>query len=156
MNKKAAMSLIKNKGQELIEKRREDINSALNSSIRPQGKWHGLDVFSWHNPLNFELESTICAFPFPVILVCYDYNDIKRTMQTISFQEWVCSCILIDSQIINGDDLDGVVVVPDLNVLSDKLLGFKAKGILLFLYYDQLGMDKFEGFVNYQKRHIVK
>jgi len=77
-------------------------------------------------------------------------------MQAISFQEWVCSCILIDSQIINGDDLDGVVVVPDLNVLSDKLLGFKAKGILLFLYYDQLGMDKFEGFINYQKRHIVK
>jgi len=27
---------------------------------------------------------------------------------------------------------------------------------LLFLYYDQLGMEKFEGFVNYQKRHIVK
>ena len=54
MNKKKAMSLTKNKGQELIEKRREDINSALNSSIRPQGKWHGLDVFSWHNPLNFD------------------------------------------------------------------------------------------------------
>lgn len=150
------MRLIKNNSQGLIEKRREDLKAAGSSSIRPRGKWHGLDVFSWHDPLNFELESTICAFPFPVILVCYDYNDIERTMQTISFQEWVCSCILVDSQIINGDDLEGVVVVPDLNVLSTKLVGFKAKGIVLFLYYDQLGMVKFEEFINYQKRYILK
>ena len=69
----------------------------------------------------------------------------------MSFSEWVSSYVLIDDSIINGEDLEGVVVVPDLATLSDMLYGFKTKGIVLFLFYDENGIQKEEELINYLK-----
>ena len=145
------MKFLKIGAQELIEKRFENLRVLGESMICPQGKWHGLDVFTWQNSLGLQLESTISAFPFPVVLVFHDYEYIKRSKQAMSFSVWVSSYVLIDDSIINGEDLEGVVVVPDLASLSDKLYGFKTKGIVLFLFYDEYGLQKEEELINYLK-----
>ena len=72
------MKSLKLREQELIEKRSENLRVLGESTICPQGKWHGLDVFTWQNSLGLQLESTISAFPFPVVLVFHDYEYIKR------------------------------------------------------------------------------
>ena len=145
------MKSLKLREQELIEKRSENLRVLGESTICPQGKWHGLDVFTWQNSLGLQLESTISAFPFPVVLVFHDYEYIKRSKEAMTFSEWVSSYVLIDDSIINGEDLEGVVVVPNLASLSDMLYGFKTKGIVLFLFYDENGIQKEEELINYLK-----
>ncbi len=145
------MKLIKIREQELIEKRTENLRVHGESRICPQGKWHGLDVFTWQNSLGLQLESTISAFPFPVILVFHDYENILRSKQSLSSSDWVSSYVLIDDAIINGQDLDGVVVVPDLSSLSEMLYGFKTKGIVLFLFYNEKGGQKEGELINFLK-----
>jgi hypothetical protein len=145
------MKLIKIRERELIEKRTENLRVHGESAICPRGKWHGLDVFTWQNSLGLQLESTIAAFPFPVVLVFHDYENILRSKQALSSSDWVSSYVLIDDAIINGQDLEGVVVVPNLSSLSEMLYGFKTKGIVLFLFYDEIGIQKEGELNNYLK-----
>ncbi len=77
------MKFLKIRAQELIEKRSENLRLLGESMICPQGKWHGLDVFTWQNSLGLQLDSTISAFPFPVVLVFHDYEYIKRRKHKI-------------------------------------------------------------------------
>lgn len=133
------MKKILNKDSQLVNERLKSLSDYAESAICPQGKWHGLDVFTWLKPSSLHFESTIIAFPFPVILVFYDYESLEKSKHAISFHDWVFSCILIDQTIINGEDLEGVVVVPDLESLSKSLYGLKMKAIVLFVFNDDIG-----------------
>ena len=55
---------VKNIDSQLVLDRLQNLSGFAELSICPQGKWQGLDVFTWNNPQNFQLESTIIAFPF--------------------------------------------------------------------------------------------
>ena len=140
---------VKNIDSQLVLDRLQNLSDFAESSICPQGKWQGLDVFTWNNPQNFQLESTIIAFPFPVMLVYFDYECLEKSRKVISSHDWVFSYFLIDEAIINGEDLEGVVVVPDLVSLSQKLHGFKSKAIVLFISYNEFGNKNIGKLINF-------
>lgn len=52
--------------QALIDARKEALREVEKGFLRPLGKWHGMDVFTWYNPSLDELSSVINTFPFPV------------------------------------------------------------------------------------------
>jgi len=150
------MKLFKSTFPNLINKRVGDLKSIGKLSIRPLGKWHGLDVFSWQNPFFKQLELTIASFPYPIILVFNDYKFIEKCKMSFSFQALVNSTILVDSTILNGEDLDGIVVVPNLAALPEKLIGSIDKGIVLFLFFGNNQDEKVSDLMNYLKIEMTK
>lgn len=150
------MKLFKSTFRNLINKRVDDLKSISELPICSLGKWHGLDVFSWQNPLSKQLELTISSFPYPVILVFNDYKFIEKCKRSFSFQALVSSTILVDNTILNGEDLDEFVVVPNLPALSEKLNGSIDKGIVLFLFFGNNQDEKVSDLMNYLKIEMTK
>lgn len=150
------MKLFKSTFRNLINKRVDDLKSISELPIRPLGKWHGLDVFSWQSPLSKQLESTILSFPYPVILVFNDYKFIEKCKRSFSFQALVGTTILVDNTILNGEDLDEFVVVPNLAALFEKLNGSIDKGIVLFLFFGNNQDEKVSDLMNYLKIEMTK
>lgn len=150
------MKLFKSTFRNLINKRVDDLKSISELPIRPLGKCHGLDVFSWQSPLSKQLESTILSFPYPVILVFNDYKFIEKCKRSFSFQALVGTTILVDNTILNGEDLDEFVVVPNLAALSEKLNGTIDKEIVLFLFFGNNQGEKVSDLMNYFKIEMTK
>lgn len=57
----------KEKTGQLLEAREQNLQHVERGSLRPHGKLWGMDVFSWYNPMVFELENTLTSFPAPVL-----------------------------------------------------------------------------------------
>lgn len=79
-------------GEQLLQARESNLKHVEKSSLRPHGKLWGMDVFTWYNPTNSELENTLTSFPFPVIWFGNDSditaliktsNDVWSNLQTI-------------------------------------------------------------------------
>ena len=90
------------------------------------------------------------------MLVYFDYECLEKSRKVISSHDWVFSYFLIDEAIINGEDLEGVVVVPDLASLSQKLHGFKTKAIVLFISYSELGNKNIGKLINFLNSETSK
>lgn len=69
-NEKSTLS----KEQELVQLRRQQLDSPVVGGLRPHGKLWGMDVFSWFKPGMAELESTLSSFPHPV---CWYANEAE-------------------------------------------------------------------------------
>jgi len=53
--------------ESLLKARVEGMHQLEKGSLRPHGKLWGMDVFSWYNPMRFELENVLSSFPSPVL-----------------------------------------------------------------------------------------
>ena len=52
---------------QLLQARDQSLQQVEKGMLRPHGKLWGMDVFSWYNPMVFELENTLSSFPAPVL-----------------------------------------------------------------------------------------
>lgn len=52
---------------QLLQARDRNLQQVEKGSLRPHGKLWGMDVFSWYNPMVFELENTLSSFPAPIL-----------------------------------------------------------------------------------------
>ncbi len=53
--------------EQLLQARDRNLQEVEKGSLRPHGKLWGMDIFSWYNPMVFELENTLSSFPAPVL-----------------------------------------------------------------------------------------
>jgi hypothetical protein len=52
---------------QLLEARNRNLEQVEKSALRPHGKLWGMDVFSWYNPMTYEIENVLNSFPTPVL-----------------------------------------------------------------------------------------
>jgi hypothetical protein len=52
---------------QLQEARTRNLEQIEKSALRAHGKLWGMDVFSWYNPMTFEIENILHSFPTPVL-----------------------------------------------------------------------------------------
>ena len=65
--------------EQLLQARDRNLHQVEKGSLRPHGKLWGMDVFSWYNPLVFELENTLTSFPAPVLWFGND-SDVQKLL----------------------------------------------------------------------------
>lgn len=71
-------------------------------SMKPLGKYLGMDTFSWHNPDLELLEKTISTFPFELLWIGNEneINGFFNTMRTAEMK--VNSCVVYGGKINNN------------------------------------------------------
>lgn len=79
MEKSADKPIDQLSNQQLLDARNKHLAQADKSSLRPHGKLWGMDVFSWYNPLIYEIENVLHSFPAPVIWIA-NSEDIQKLM----------------------------------------------------------------------------
>ena len=72
--------ITRSKEEQLIDARKEGLQNAEKTSIRPHGKLWEMDVFSWYKPNLQILANTLHAFPFPVVWIG-NSTDIIRVLE---------------------------------------------------------------------------
>lgn len=141
---------------ELIDARTEQLRVINQSSIQYIGVWHNNKVYKAGNPLVFKSVTSIAEFTLPLALVFYDFKDVLK--YNLIFQSGLIdvSCILLDDGIINGDDLEGIVVVPNLVALDQTIKNFEAEKSIVFLFFDDIEISKSEELNDYFKHMTQK
>ena len=104
-------------------------------SMKPLGKYLGMDTFSWHNPDLELLEKTIASFPFDLLWVGNE-NEIKGFLdKNYVVETKINRCIVYGLCIDNCSNK--IISVPSVREAINHLnkLTFKP-GILLFTASD--------------------
>ncbi len=104
-------------------------------SMKPLGKYLGMDTFSWHNPDLELLEKTIASFPFDLLWVGNE-NEIKGFLdKNYVVETKINRCIVYGLCIDNCSNK--IISVPSIREAINHLnkLTFKP-GILLFTASD--------------------
>ena len=141
---------------ELIDARTEQLRNISQSSIQYIGAWHNNKVYKASNPLVFRSASSIAEFTLPLALVFYDFKDILKGKPIFQSGLIDVSCILLDDGIINGEDLEGIVVVPNLVALEQTIKNFEVDKSIIFMFFDDLDISKSEELMDYFKHRISK
>ena len=140
---------------ELIDARTEQLRVINQSSIQYIGEWHNNKVYKAINPLVLKSASSIAEFTLPRALVFYDFKDILKYNPIFQTGLLDVSCILLDDGIINGEDLEGIVVVPNLVALDQAIKNFEEAKSIIFLFFDDIEISKSEELMDYFK-HMTK
>ena len=140
---------------ELIDARTEQLRVINQSSIQYIGEWHNNKVYKAINPLVLKSVSSIAEFTLPRALVFYDFKDILKYNPIFQTGLLDVSCILLDDGIINGEDLEGIVVVPNLVALDQAIKNFEVAKSIIFLFFDDIEISKSEELMDYFK-HMTK
>ena len=141
---------------ELIDARMEQLRVINQSSIQYIGEWHNNKVYKASNPLVFKSASSIAEFTLPLALVFYDFKDILKYNPIFQTGLIDVSCILLDDGIINGEDLEGIVVVPNLVALDQAIKNFEVEKSIIFLFFDDIEISKSEELMDYFKHMTQK
>ena len=141
---------------ELIDARTEQLRAINQSSILYIGEWHNNKVYKAINPLVFKSAASIAEFTLPLALVFYDFMDVLKCNPSFQTGLIDVSCILLDDGIINGEDLEGIVVVPNLVALDQTIKNFEAEKSIIFLFFDDVEITKSEELMDYFKHMTPK
>ena len=141
---------------ELIDARMEQLRVINQSSIQYIGEWHNNKVYKASNPLVLKSAASIAEFTLPLALVFYDFKDILKCNPIFQTGLIDVSCILLDDGIINGEDLEGIVVVPNLVALDQAIKNFEAAKSIIFLFFDDIEISKSEELMDYFKHMTQK
>jgi hypothetical protein len=141
---------------ELIDARTEQLRVINQSSIQYIGAWHNNKVYKASNPLAFKSAASIAEFTLPLALVFYDFKDILKYNPIFQTGLLDVSCILLDDGIINGEDLEGIVVVPNLVALDQAIKNFEVAKSIIFLFFDDIEISNSEELMDYFKHMTQK
>ena len=141
---------------ELIDARMEQLRVINQSSIQYIGEWHNNKVYKASNPLVFKSAASIAEFTLPLALVFYDFKDILKYNPIFQTGLIDVSCILLDDGIINGEDLEGIVVVPNLVALDQAIKNFEVAKSIIFLFFDDIEISKSDELMDYFKHMTQK
>ena len=141
---------------ELIDARMEQLRVINQSSIQYIGEWHNNKVYKAINPLVLKSASSIAEFTLPLALVFYDFKDILKYNPIFQTGLLDVSCILLDDGIINGEDLEGIVVVPNLVALDQAIKNFEVAKSIIFLFFDDIEISKSDELMDYFKHMTQK
>ena len=123
---------------QLLEARNRSLDQVEKSVLSAHGKLWGMDVFSWYNPKNYEIENILNSFPAPVLWIA-NAEDIS----TLILQNPACFSNLKMICCHNKADLslpfeaknlvETFFAANDLDEVLKMLKTFKTEnGILLF------------------------
>ena len=90
------------------------------------------------------------------MLSFYDFNDILKYNPIFQTGLIDVSCILLDDGIINGEDLEGIVVVPNLVALDQAIKNFEVAKSIIFLFFDDIEISNSEELMDYFKHMTQK
>lgn len=141
---------------ELIDARTEQLRAINQSSIQYIGAWHNKKVYKAFSPLVFKSSASIAEFTLPLALVFYDFKDILKCNSIFQTGLIDVSCILLDDGIINGEDLEGILVVQNLVELDQTIKKFEAEKSIVFLFFDDVDVSKSEELNDYFKHMTTK
>ena len=141
---------------ELIDARTEQLRVINQSSIQYIGAWHNNKVYKASNPLVFKSAASIAVFTLPLALVFYDFKDILKCNPIFQTGLIDVSCILLDDGIINGEDLEGIVVVQNLVALDQTIKNFESEKSIIFLFFDDIEISNSEELMDYFKHMTQK
>ena len=141
---------------ELIDARTEQLRVINQSSIQYIGAWHNNKVYKASNPLVFKSAASIAVFTLPLALVFYDFKDILKCNPIFQTGLIDVRCILLDDGIINGEDLEGIVVVQNLVALDQTIKNFESEKSIIFLFFDDIEISNSEELMDYFKHMTQK
>jgi hypothetical protein len=143
----------------LLQARKEALQYAEGTSMQSYGKIFGKDVFTWMNPFDFQLKSTLTSFPFPLTLVFSNQVQLEKLLSTFNTDVWVDKLVLISDSIT--DDIVEIggnkcLIAPDYNSLIKENLDASAKQIVLFVFYGPEEERKLMELENYLKMFLTR
>ena len=145
MNKKE----LHNKNKDSASKKvAQEINGVI-PSMKPLGKYLGMDAFSWHNPDLELLEKTVSSFPFDMLWVGNE-NEIKGFLdKNYAVETKINRCIVYG--LCSDNCSNKIISIPSIREAINHLnnLTFKP-GILLFTASDsdsEFSMRFFEEYI---------
>ena len=141
---------------ELIDARSEQLRVINQSSIQYIGEWHNNKVYKAINPLVLKSVASIAEFTLPLALVFYNFKDILKCNPIFQTGLIDVSCILLDDGIINGEDLEGIVVVQNLVALDQTIKNFESEKSIIFLFFDDIEISNSEELMDYFKHMTQK
>ena len=141
---------------ELIDARSEQLRVINQSYIQYIGAWHNNKVYKASNPFVFKSSASIAEFILPLALVFYDFMDILKCNPIFQTGLIDVSCILLDDGIINGEDLEGILVVQNLVELEQTIKNFEVEKSIVFLFFDDVEISKLEELMDYFKHMTQK
>ncbi len=141
---------------ELIDARTEQLRVINQSSIQYIGAWHNNKVYKASNPFVFKSSASIAEFILPLVLVFYDFKDVLKCNSIFQTGLIDVSCILLDDGIINGEDLEGILVVQNLVELEQTIKNFEVEKSIVFLFFDDVEISKLEELMDYFKHMTQK
>jgi len=127
--------------------------------MQSYGKIFGKDVFTWMNPFDFQLKSTLTSFPFPLTLVFSNQVQLEKLLSTFNTDVWVDKLVLISDSIT--DDIVEIggnkcLIAPDYHSLIKENLDASAKQIVLFVFYGPEEERKLMELENYLKMFLTR
>lgn len=127
--------------------------------MQSYGKIFGKDVFTWMNPFDFQLKSTLTSFPFPLTLVFSNQVQLEKLLATFNTDVWVDKLVLISDSIT--DDIVEIggnkcLIAPDYHSLIKENLDASAKQIVLFVFYGPEEERKLMELENYLKMFLTR
>ncbi len=141
---------------ELIDARSEQLRVINQSYIQYIGAWHNNKVYKASNPFVFKSSASIAEFILPLALVFYDFKDVLKCNSIFQTGLIDVSCILLDDGIINGEDLEGILVVQNLVELEQTIKNFEVEKSIVFLFFDDVEISKLEELMDYFKHMTQK
>jgi hypothetical protein len=143
----------------LLQARKEALQYAEGTSMQSYGKIFGKDVFTWMNPFDFQLKSTLTSFPFPLTLVFSNQVQLEKLLSTFNTDVWVDKLVLISDSIT--DDIvemggNKCLIAPDYHSLIKENLDASAKQIVLFVFYGPEEERKLMELENYLKMFLTR
>jgi hypothetical protein len=143
----------------LLQARKEALQYAEGTSMQSYGKIFGKDVFTWMNPFDFQLKSTLTSFPFPLTLVFSNQVQLEKLLATFNTDVWVDKLVLISDSI--ADDIVEIggnkcLIAPDYHSLIKENLDASAKQIVLFVFYGPEEERKLMELENYLKMFLTR
>jgi len=143
----------------LLQARKEALQYAEGTSMQSYGKIFGKDVFTWMNPFDFQLKSTLTSFPFPLTLVFSNQVQLEKLLATFNTDVWVDKLVLISDSIT--DDIVEIggnkcLIAPDYHSLIKENLDASAKQIVLFVFYGPEEERKLMELENYLKMFLTR
>ena len=141
---------------ELIDARSEQLRVINQSYIQYIGAWHNNKVYKASNPFVFKSSASIAEFILPLALVFYDFKDVLKCNSIFQTGLIDVSCILLDDGIINGEDLEVILVVQNLVELEQTIKNFEVEKSIVFLFFDDVEISKLEELMDYFKHMTQK
>lgn len=147
---------------QLLQARDQGLQQIENGMLRPHGKLWGMDVFSWYNPLVFELENTLSSFPAPVLWFGNESDILKLISENtdcLAHVKLLCThdragFVLPENML---SEIETVLGTTELKDALDLIRGTKrSQGILLFTASGNDWKERKEAFEFFLDIHQTK
>jgi len=123
---------------QLVDARNKNLGQVEKSALLAHGKLWGMDIFSWYNPLIYEIENILNSFPTPVLWIGNTQDISKLIAENTDFfsnLKMICCHDKADFSLpFEAKNLiETFFATDDLGEVLKRLRNFKKEnGILLF------------------------